>query len=104
MQCKCKACGNTCAMSDTFMTSLQKLRDIIGVPFKINSGFRCNSHNTAIGGVSNSWHTKGKACDITIKKNDLVALEDIELIANEYFEEVILYKKENFIHVANNKR
>lgn len=46
--------------------SLQALRDDIGLPIKINSGYRSPEHNAKIGGVKNSQHTKGTAADIAV--------------------------------------
>lgn len=46
--------------------SLQMLRDDIGLPIRINSGYRSPEHNEKIGGVKNSQHTKGTAADIAI--------------------------------------
>ncbi len=46
--------------------SLQVLRDDIGLPIRINSGYRSPEHNEKIGGVKNSQHTKGTAADIAI--------------------------------------
>lgn len=46
--------------------SLQALRDKIGKPILINSGYRSPSHNKRIGGVPNSQHTLGKAADIKV--------------------------------------
>jgi uncharacterized protein YcbK (DUF882 family) len=45
---------------------LQTLRDAIGKPITINSGYRSPSHNKRIGGVSNSQHVLGKASDIAV--------------------------------------
>lgn len=45
---------------------LDKAREIAGVPFKINSGFRTVAQNNAAGGVSNSAHLKGLAVDIAV--------------------------------------
>ena len=36
-------------------------------PITINSGFRCPSLNSLVGGVSNSQHVTGQAADISIK-------------------------------------
>jgi len=44
---------------------LQKVRDAVGRPMPITSGYRCPTHNTSIGGVQNSSHTKGLAADIS---------------------------------------
>lgn len=46
--------------------NLQVIRDEIGKPIKINSGYRSPEHNKSVGGVKNSMHTKGKAADIHI--------------------------------------
>ncbi len=47
--------------------NLQVLRDYIGKPIHINSGYRSIEHNRRIGGVPNSYHTKGMAADIAVK-------------------------------------
>lgn len=48
---------------------LQPLRDALGSPVSINSGYRCPSLNTAIGGSKNSQHMTGQAADIVDHKN-----------------------------------
>mgnify|MGYP003680713938 FL=1 len=45
---------------------LQKIRDYVGKPIRINSAYRSEAHNKAIGGVKTSQHILGKAADITI--------------------------------------
>ena len=45
---------------------LQKIRDYVGKPIRINSAYRSEAHNEAIGGVKTSQHILGKAADITI--------------------------------------
>ena len=45
---------------------LQPLRDYVGAPVHINSGYRCPELNVAVGGVKNSQHCRGEACDIRI--------------------------------------
>lgn len=47
---------------------LQPLRDGLGVPIIITSGYRSPALNAAIGGATNSQHMKGEAADI--KSND----------------------------------
>lgn len=47
-------------------TELQKLRDAIGRPIKITSGWRSPEHNKAVGGAKNSQHLYGKAADIKV--------------------------------------
>lgn len=43
---------------------LQPLRDDIGEPLRINSGFRTQRLNQKIGGAKNSQHMRGEAADI----------------------------------------
>ena len=45
---------------------LDPLRKVNG-PITINSGYRCSSLNSLVGGVSNSQHVTGQAADISIK-------------------------------------
>jgi hypothetical protein len=45
---------------------LQPLRDAMGMPIKIGSGYRSPRLNKAVGGVSNSQHVKGEAADLCI--------------------------------------
>lgn len=48
--------------------NLQVIRDTIGKPIKINSGYRSPEYNSTIkGAVKDSQHTKGKAADIVIE-------------------------------------
>jgi len=68
----CK-CG--CEMPDSVFENvkkvaqqLQKVRDIIFEPIKINSGYRCPSHNKAVGGASRSQHLLGTASDIVVSQ------------------------------------
>lgn len=44
--------------------NLQVLRDDIGVPIRIRSGYRSPKHNKAVGGVPGSQHPKGNAGDL----------------------------------------
>jgi uncharacterized protein YcbK (DUF882 family) len=66
----CK-CG--CEMPEEVFLEIQKLacqlqhiRDFVRKPIKINSSYRCKTHNKSIGGVSNSQHILGKAADIQV--------------------------------------
>jgi hypothetical protein len=54
---------NLCALVHNV---LQPLRDAMGQPIKIGSGFRSLALNQAVGGVSNSQHMRGEAADLCI--------------------------------------
>ena len=45
---------------------LQAMRDQLGAPITITSGYRTVSHNAAVGGAPNSFHTKGQAAEIVV--------------------------------------
>lgn len=45
---------------------LQVIRDLIGKPILINSGYRSPAHNQAVGGASQSQHLNGMAVDIVV--------------------------------------
>lgn len=45
---------------------LQPLRNAMGHPVTISSGYRCARLNRAVGGVSNSQHMRGQAADLYI--------------------------------------
>tara|TARA_R100000742_G_C4248778_1_gene67331 strand:+ start:404 stop:805 length:402 start_codon:yes stop_codon:yes gene_type:complete len=51
-------------MKEDFLIALDKARDIAGIPFKINSGYRTIEHNATVGGVENSSHIAGLAADV----------------------------------------
>ena len=56
--------GSGAKMNSCFLEMLDNARDIAGIPFSINSGYRTKEHNAKVGGVEGSSHTKGVACDI----------------------------------------
>jgi len=45
---------------------LEPLRDILGVPIYVNSGYRCPALNAAIGSNPSSQHMLGQAADIDV--------------------------------------
>lgn len=44
--------------------NLNDIREFWGYPIRVNSGYRCISHNKAVKGAVNSMHIKGLAADI----------------------------------------
>lgn len=64
--CKCgKYCDGYPAEIDMDMVKIaDQIRTKIGKPITINSGLRCKTHNSNVGGVSNSQHLLGKAADL----------------------------------------
>lgn len=68
-KCKCgKYCNGFPAEPDEKLVELlEKIRNHFDVPVTINSGVRCKTHNTNVGGASGSQHLKGTAADIKVK-------------------------------------
>jgi len=64
----CPCCGR-CEMDKELIWKLDLLRELVGAPLIITSGFRCERHNKAVGGAPNSAHLRGKAADIACTDN-----------------------------------
>lgn len=56
-------------LTDLIEKVLDPIREEFGGPIRINSGFRCQKLNSAVGGVSTSHHVKGMAADIDSTDN-----------------------------------
>lgn len=65
--CKGNGCCSTIKIDEQLVTYLQKIRNHFKKSVTINSGYRCSKHNKAVGGATNSRHTKGQAADIVVK-------------------------------------
>ena len=66
--CKCGKCKRPEGVpSQELINILTKIRKHYNQPVIINSGYRCEAHNKAVGGSANSQHFKGSAVDIVVK-------------------------------------
>ena len=85
-------------MNKKFLKMLDKAREIAGIPFKINSGYRTEEHNKAINGSPSSSHLKGYAADIacTYSANRLII---VKALITAGFNRIGIAK--TFIHVDN---
>ena len=81
---------------------LQPLRDHLGKPVVINSGFRSQAVNMAVGGAKNSQHTKGEAADIKCKDYPYAKEIYSWIMDNLKFDQVILERKGKavWVHVS----
>ena len=91
----CRCCGK-CNVDKLLISRLQLVRDIVGVPIYINSGYRCEAHNKAVGGSPNSQHVQGRAADIRIKG---FSVEQMYKLCKNFFPGIGIYPEQNFIHV-----
>ena len=63
---QCKDGSQLVKLDSQLLIKLQKLRDLIGKPIIIASGYRTQQYNKKVGGVDDSLHLEGKASDIRI--------------------------------------
>jgi uncharacterized protein YcbK (DUF882 family) len=93
----CPHCGE-CHMDEEFMLMLDSARDDAGVPFKINSGYRCQEHDNKVAGedaaVDN--HVTGKAADVVVD-GSRIRYKIVSALIMAGFTRVGLGK--NFLHV-----
>lgn len=76
---------------------LDRIRERLGVPITVNSGYRCPEHNAEVGGVSDSQHVLGTAADITYDGIDIDRLAEI---AEECGADGIgKYYYQDFVHI-----
>ena len=77
---------------------LQPLRDQFNAPIIVNSGYRSQQVNKAVGGVPTSQHLKGESADITAGSREQNK-RLFEIIKTMEFDQVISYDY-RFIHVS----
>lgn len=79
---------------------LDPLREWYGKPIIVNSGYRCEALNKAVGGASNSQHKSGEAADITAgsKEENKKLFEYIK--DNLPFDQLIDESNFTWVHVS----
>lgn len=79
---------------------LDPLREWYGKPIKVNSGYRCEALNKAIGGAKSSQHMLGEAADITVgSKEENEKLFDY-IKDNLEFDQLINESDFSWVHVS----
>ncbi len=91
---QCSCCKRV-MIHPLLLEKMERLYQLSNGNFKITSGYRCELHNKKVGGVLNSKHTKGYACDIT--SNNIK--EVFEIVKNLGFSFYKLDEKKNYIHL-----
>ena len=97
--CKCGQCKKK-TISKELLRKLNKARGISGTPFIINSGVRCENHNTNVGGSPTSSHMKGLAADIRYTSSSQ-CFKILNALILAGFRRIGIYK--NFVHVDIDK-
>ena len=96
----CKCCGQLPPLARENVKALVRevldpVRERLGMPIVVNSGYRCEKHNKDVGGVRNSQHLRGEAADIHCQDNE--KLKQL-IIENGKFDQLITYP--TFLHVS----
>ena len=96
----CKCCGKN-EIQQVLIDLVQKIRDKLGAPIHINSGYRCPKHNAEVGGVKNSTHVRGLAADLRGELGAKATLKVIQDLDKEGKIPEMSFCKEykTFIHV-----
>ena len=96
----CKHCGKN-LIDQRVLNMAQELRDYLGVPVKVNSGYRCEIHNKNVGGVKNSKHVQGKAADLSCSLGSAKMFEAVKELRNQGKLQDLDYciKYKTFIHI-----
>lgn len=98
---RCKHCGQLPenGMDSKLLQVLEKMRERLGEPLIVSSGYRCPTHNRNIGGASQSYHMRGKAADVYIRSERFTP-KSIEKIAFECgADTACAYEADGFCHV-----
>ncbi len=91
------------AMKAVSVMCFEPLREWYNKPIKINSFFRCEALNTAVGGAKNSQHAKGEAIDMSAGNKE----ENKKLFdwckANLIFDQLINEYDYSWVHISYKK-
>ncbi len=91
--------GQEVKLDPELLQKLQALRDKVGKPIVITSGYRTPTYNKKIGGAPKSQHVEGKAADIWI--NGLSPKQVAKLAEEVGFRGIGTYS--TFTHVDTRK-
>ncbi len=62
-------CSHSAPVVSELVDALQELRDKVGAPLEVSSGYRCITHNRELESKDTSQHTLGKAADVIAPRN-----------------------------------
>lgn len=95
----CKCCGELPpdGMNPVLLEKLDMLRERIDAPIIVTSAYRCPYHNAEVGGVGNSQHVLGNACDVICYS---ASVDEIaEEAARIGFDGIGVYRDSGFVHL-----
>lgn len=101
LKCRCGHCHLSPDLIHNLLLvaqALEKIRKAFDKPIHVNCGYRCPSHNAAIGGAKESQHLRALAADITIEGE---TPQDVACVACTISEigGIGKYPSQNFTHI-----
>jgi len=99
-------CGNHCNDMDAgFITMLDNLRDDLGFPFIITSGYRCPAWNDKVSSTGRTGpHTTGRAVDILASHQNAIEIIALGYQAGFRGFGISQQGKDRFIHLDHMQR
>ena len=86
-------------MLNLIVYCLQPIRDKLGKPMIITSGYRCAEVNKLVGGVSNSQHTKGQAADFTVSGETVEGII-FKIVTSGIEYDEIINEYDKWVHIS----
>lgn len=96
---KCPCCG-VIKYDKELVDKLQIIRNIIGVPIQVTSGYRCPTFNAKIKGYEKSLHMQGIAVDMKV---EYIKLKELDKLAKHVFYKNGVGTYSNHTHVDMGK-
>ena len=110
----CKHCGQN-HIDQRVINMAEEIRQKLGIPVRVNSGYRCEVHNKNVGGVCPKYDKNGKlicrgsnhmyglAADLSCSLSSaqiLAAVKELKTSGGlQDLDYCIQYGKKNFIHI-----
>lgn len=89
-------------MLELIVNCLQPVRELLGAPMIITSGYRNPLVNRLVGGVNSSQHTKGQAVDFTVL--GITPNQIISIIKTSKIEfDQLINEHDKWVHISYNK-
>lgn len=71
---------------------LDPLRELLGKPINVSSGYRCKALNSKVGGSKTSQHMKGQAADIYLKGLSNIVIAKVLVASGLEWDQCIIEK------------
>jgi zinc D-Ala-D-Ala carboxypeptidase len=79
---------------------LEPIRDLLGAPLNVLSGYRSPEVNAAVGGAARSQHLVGQACDFTSWTTNTNIVEGIAASEIPYDQLLLEFGDRGWVHVS----